>query len=177
VDPAAASLDVARGKPGADGVRWIHGDATTLPPLHVELARMTGNVAQVFLDDDDWLATLAGIRQALRPAGQLVFEVRRPERRAWQEWGGNGPVIKDLPGVGRVEQTFELTRVDLPFVSFRSEYTFASDGARITSESTLCFRTRDQIESDLDRTGFDLREVRDAPDRPGLEYVFIAVRR
>ena len=33
VDPAAASLDVARAKPGADQVRWIHGEAAMLPPL------------------------------------------------------------------------------------------------------------------------------------------------
>ena len=31
VDPAAASLDVARAKAGAERVRWIHGDATALP--------------------------------------------------------------------------------------------------------------------------------------------------
>ncbi|CAM5435855.1 Class I SAM-dependent methyltransferase OS=Streptomyces tendae OX=1932 GN=GUR47_05495 PE=4 SV=1 [Streptomyces tendae] len=31
VDPAGASLDVARGRPGADRVRWIEGDATSLP--------------------------------------------------------------------------------------------------------------------------------------------------
>ena len=27
VDPAKASLDVARAKPGAERVSWIHGDA------------------------------------------------------------------------------------------------------------------------------------------------------
>ena len=32
VDPAAASLDVARRKPGADRVRWLHADATAVPP-------------------------------------------------------------------------------------------------------------------------------------------------
>ena len=47
VDPAAASLDVARRKPGAGRVRWLHADATALPPLRVDLATMTGNVAQV----------------------------------------------------------------------------------------------------------------------------------
>lgn len=51
VDPAEASLGVARQKPGAERVRWLAGDATTLPPLAVDLAVMTGNVAQVFLDD------------------------------------------------------------------------------------------------------------------------------
>ena len=47
VDPAGASLDVARAKPGAEGVRWQQGDATTLPPLRVDAAFMTANVAQV----------------------------------------------------------------------------------------------------------------------------------
>jgi ubiquinone/menaquinone biosynthesis C-methylase UbiE len=48
VDPAGASLDVARAKLHVDRVRWLHGEAATLPPLHVDLATMTGNVAQVF---------------------------------------------------------------------------------------------------------------------------------
>ena len=55
VDPAAASLDVARDKDAADQVTWIHGDAMTLPSLQVDLAVMTGNVAQVFLTNDDGL--------------------------------------------------------------------------------------------------------------------------
>lgn len=48
VDPARASLDVARAKPGADRVRWVHGDATAVPTElrgRVDLAVMTGNVA------------------------------------------------------------------------------------------------------------------------------------
>jgi SAM-dependent methyltransferase len=46
IDPAAASLDVARHEPGAERVRWIHGDAFSVPPLAVDLAVRTGNVAQ-----------------------------------------------------------------------------------------------------------------------------------
>jgi hypothetical protein len=41
---------------------------------------MTGNVAQVFLTDEDWARALQGIAAALRPGGYLVFETRRPER-------------------------------------------------------------------------------------------------
>jgi SAM-dependent methyltransferase len=51
LDPASASLDVARRKPGSDRVRWIEGDLTALPPLEVDLVVMTGNVAQIFLSD------------------------------------------------------------------------------------------------------------------------------
>ncbi len=93
VDPAGASLDVARRKPGAADVHWVLGDATTLP----DLALMRGNVAQVFLTDEDW-------------------------------------------------------------------------------DATLRFRSRVELEASLASAGFELLEVRDAPDRPGAEWVFIAMR-
>jgi hypothetical protein len=66
-----------------------------------------------------------------------------------------------------------VTGVAPPFVSFRYAYTF-SDGARLRSDSTLRFRDRPEIERSLEHHGFTVDEVRDAPDRPGLEYVFVA---
>jgi SAM-dependent methyltransferase len=176
VDPAEASLEIAEAKDGAANVRWIHGDATALPPLSADLAMMTGNVAQVFLADDEWGQTLRGIGAALRPGGHLAFETRRPEYRVWQEWAADtGPVTLDVPGAGVVEQQREVTKVGLPFVSFRYTYRF-DDGAVITSDSTLRFRDREEVESSLVAHGYRVVEVRDAPDRPGREFVFIAER-
>jgi len=76
VDPAGASLEVARAKPGADQVRWVHGDATTLPPLQADLATMTGNVAQVFLTDDEWATTLRCARGAAPGRAPCVRDAR-----------------------------------------------------------------------------------------------------
>ncbi|MHB8295458.1 MAG: class I SAM-dependent methyltransferase [Acidimicrobiales bacterium] len=177
IDPAAASLDVARSKTGAEQVTWIHGDAITLHALRVDAAVMTGNVAQVFLSDAEWAETLQAIRGALAPGGHLVFETRRPERRAWEDWAVDaGPDVRDVPGIGEVEQRRELTRVALPYVSFRHRYRFVPDGLVLTSESTLRFRDRGEIDQDLARAGFEVLDVRDAPDRPGREYVFVAKR-
>jgi hypothetical protein len=66
--------------------------------------------------------------------------------------------------------------VRLPFVAFRYTYRFLSDGVVVTSDSTLRFRSRDEMESSLLAVGYRVLEVRDAPDRPGREFVFIAVR-
>jgi SAM-dependent methyltransferase len=174
VDPAAASLEVAKSKDGSAAVTWIHGDAAAVPAVGADLAVMTGNVAQVFLTDADWAQVLQAIGAALRPRGYLVFETRRPERRAWEEWAAQtGPVALDIPGTGLVEQRREVTAVDLPFVSFRYTYTFLADGAVITSDSTLRFRSRDEVESSLAARGYRVLEVREAPDRPGREFVFI----
>jgi SAM-dependent methyltransferase len=177
VDPAAASLDIARSKDENGAVTWIHGDAAAVPGASADLAVMTGNVAQVFLSDADWARVLQAIGAALRPRGHLVFETRRPGRRAWEEWAGETSLVRrDVPGSGPVERRLEVTAVDLPFVSFRYTYTFLADGAVLTSESTLRFRERDEVESSLAARGYRVLDVRDAPDRPGREFVFIAER-
>jgi SAM-dependent methyltransferase len=175
VDPAEASLEVARSKPGAAGVRWIDGDATTLPTLQADAAVMTGNVAQVFLTDEEWDATLTAVRAALRPGGRLVFETRDPERRAWREWDRAHTLTRTvIPDVGAVTTWCDVTDVKPPLVSFRGTNVFEADGAVLTSDSTLRFRSRDEIERSLTSAGYVVDEVRDAPDRPGLEFVVIA---
>jgi SAM-dependent methyltransferase len=178
VDPAEASLEVAKSKDRTGSVSWVHGDATTVPALGADLALMTGNVAQVFLTDDDWAQTLRGIHAALRSHGYLAFETRRPEHRAWEEWASTAAqVTLDVPGIGLVEQgPVEVTEVRLPFVSFRYTYRFLSDGVVVTSDSTLRFRSRDDVASSLLDSGYRVLDVRDAPDRPGREFVFIAER-
>src|SRR5215212_5125251 len=72
VDPAAAMLEFARQQPNAERVQWIKGDASALGTPQADLLTMTGNVAQVFLEDSDWLITLAAIHAALRPGGYLA---------------------------------------------------------------------------------------------------------
>ncbi|MGH3330444.1 MAG: class I SAM-dependent methyltransferase [Nocardioidaceae bacterium] len=177
VDPAGASLDIARKKPHADRVTWVHGDATTLPPLQVDLVTMTANVAQVFLTDDDWSGTLRGEHTALKPGGRLVFETRDPAQKAWEEWIPELTHARaEIPGVGVVETWCELTDVADTLVSFRWTHVFEADGAVMTSDSTLRFRSQDEVAESLAATGFVVDGVRDAPDRPGREFVFVARR-
>ncbi|MGI8826419.1 MAG: class I SAM-dependent DNA methyltransferase [Chloroflexota bacterium] len=177
VDPTVASLDVARRKPLAEQVRWVAGDATTLPPLQVELSTMTGNVAQVFLTGEEWDATLRGARAGLRASGVLLFEVRDTAREGWLEWDPEQSYRRlTIPGVGAVETWVELTNVSSPFVSFRITFVFKTDGAVMTSYSTLRFRSRAEISDSLQAAGFVVEDVREAPDRPGREFVFIARR-
>lgn len=177
LDPALASLDIARAKPFADQVRWVHGFADALPPLRVDLVTMTGNVAQVFLSDPEWVAVLRAAFAALRPGGRLVFETRDPARKAWLEWNRTDSRVRaDVPGVGGVEAWHEVTEVSGELVSFRTTYVFELDGTVLTSDSTLRFRSRNAVLASLAAAGFRVEEIRDAPDRPGREFVFVATR-
>jgi len=72
---------LARAKPGAERVRWLHGDATGLPDLQVDLATMTANVAHVFLTDEDLVRDAARCpRRAPPQAGTWCW--RSGTRRA-----------------------------------------------------------------------------------------------
>lgn len=173
IDPAGASLDVARAKPSGPLVTWMHGVASDLPPLEADLAVMTGNVAQVFVSDEAWLTNLAGVQAALRPGGHLVFETRDPNHRVWDEWRTQPGSVRQT-SAGPVDYSIEVTAVDLPLVSFRLTYRFHDTGLVRTSDSTLRFRHRSEVEQSLSTAGFDVVDVRDAPDRPGRELVFIA---
>jgi SAM-dependent methyltransferase len=177
VDPDAASVDVARAKPGADRVRWFVGDASALPPLVVDAAFMTANVAQVFVTDEEWMSTLAVIHRSLRPGGRLVFETRDSSGEAWRDWTRDKTHQRlDVPGIGVVETWCDLLEVALPLVRFRWTNVFESDGAVIESDTTLRFRDREELEVQLAAAGFRVDEVREAPDRPGREFVFVCSR-
>lgn len=62
-----------------------------------------------------------------------------------------------------MQQLLEVTAVSLPLVSFRYTYTFLADGAVITSDSTLRFRGRDEVESSLAAHGYRVLDVRRGP--------------
>jgi SAM-dependent methyltransferase len=175
LEPATASLGVARRKPGASRVTWVDGGVSALPRLEVDMVTMTGNAAQVFVTDQSWEAVLRAARAALRSGGRLVFEVRDPRRRAWLEWDrGRTWRQVDLRDGGIVETWTEVTEVVLPLVTFRTTVVFGTDGTTVVSDSTLRFREADELAADLDSSGFTVEEVRQAPDRPGLELVFVA---
>jgi SAM-dependent methyltransferase len=148
-------------------VRWVLGDAAALPPLQADLVTMTGNVAQVFVADDDWATALRAVHATLRPGGRFVFETRRPEREAWREWTPE----RTRTRVGAVETWQEVTDVRDGLVSFRTTFVF-DDGVR-TSDSTLRFRSRAELDASLAAAGFVVDDVRDAPDRPGREFVVL----
>jgi hypothetical protein len=61
-------------------------------------------------------------------------------------------------------------------VTFRWTYVFATDGQKLTSDSTLRFREREEVETELITQGYVVEEIRDAPDRPSREFVFVARR-
>ncbi len=180
VDPAGASVDVARAKPGADDVRWVVGEVADALPLQVDLVTMTANVAQVFTSEHAWREVLRATHAGLRPGGHVVLETRDPERRAWEGWTRElTDHVTQVDGVGSVRGWHEAVAVDDGpdglLVTFDS-LTVLPDGTGLASSSTLRFATREQVRESLAACGFDLLEVRDAPDRPGAEMVFLARR-
>ena len=114
---------------------------------------MTGNTAQSISDPEQWAATLRAVRASLRGGGHLVLGTRDPAARAWEDWARATPTVSHVPGEGSVTRGIEVTGVSGPLVSFRWTWVFERDGTTLTSTSTLRFRDREELATDLRSSG------------------------
>ncbi len=99
IDPAAASVGVARTKVCADRVQWLVGTAEDAAAHrahreHYDLATMTANAAQVFLGDDEWLATHD---ERVESTSTLRFRSEEALRRSLARVGLADVQVRHLP--------------------------------------------------------------------------------
>lgn len=161
VDPSSAMLAVARRYPDAERVRWIEGDAGALGTPDADLLIMTGNVAQIFLDDAEWADTLRAIYAALRPGGHLAFESRNPAARAWEGWTREATFERIDSPFGPMECWLELVSVSAgeDRVRFEGHNVFLDTGETVVASSELRFRTQAELTGSLTRAGFTVEHL------------------
>lgn len=159
VDPSPAMLAVARHKSGAERVQWIEGDASALGTPAADLVVMTGNVAQVFLDDAEWATTLRHIHAALRPGGTLAFESRNPDDRAWERWHRDATYAQFDSPHGPMESWLELVSVNAGRVHLVGHNVFTMSGEVVVASEELRFRSRVELTDSLSTAGFTVEQV------------------
>ena len=159
VEPARASLEAARAKPGSNRVTWIEGTSTVLPDTSFDVAVMTSHVAQFLVGDDEWKRNLADLKRSLVPGGKLLFDSRDPRAREWERWN---PVDSQhqiaLSDREAVTAWTEVTALGDGTVSFTHHYVFP-DGEELLSTATLRFRTEAEVRSSLEDARFDIEQI------------------
>jgi SAM-dependent methyltransferase len=159
IEPARASLEAARRKPGAEAVRWVLGGAEKLPVKAYDTALMTSHVAQFLVDEGEWRAALRALRRSLDHGGRLIFDSRDPDDERWERWNpeeSRRTVV--LPGGEPVEVWVEVTAAKDRVVEFTGHYLFPG-GEERTSESVMRFRSEREIRSSLEAEGFDVDRI------------------
>lgn len=159
IDPAAGMLDIARRRTGAEKVEWVEGDATALGTPEANLIIMTGNVAQVFLNDAEWSETLRQLHDSLRSGGVLAFESRNPDDRAWERWTPEATYEEfDSPN-GPMSSWLEVNRVEEGLVYMTGHNVFKTTGETLLASDTLRFRSQEELRDSLEKAGFKIEDV------------------
>jgi len=181
IDPDPDMLRVARAKPGAEQVDWRLGYSDSAETGSVDLAVMTGHVAQVFVEDEDWHAVLRHLHRALAPGGTLAFETRNPGARGWEVWTREATLRTVHTDAGSVEFWHETVEVDLPRVTYDTCTRNLGTGEESRTRNRLAFRDHDTVRASLSYAGFAIAtEVGDWSKRPltdaSPEIVVVASR-
>ena len=159
MDPARASLQAARAKPGANHVTWIEGTSRALPDRSFDVVVMTSHVAQFFVSDNEWRLTLADLKRALVPGGRLAFDTRDPLARGWDRWNPAESRRRVTLPDGRVVTVWtEVTAVRDGAVSYAIHYAFP-EGEELLSTATLRFRPEAEVRSALREAGFTVEQI------------------
>jgi SAM-dependent methyltransferase len=163
VDPAAAMLDIARRRDNGAAVRWIHGCADDVPDTCADLAVMMGHVAQYFVDDDAWADALGQIHRILAPGGRVAFETRNPAIDWPGEWTRERTeAVYPHPAGGEFRSWVEVVDVTGDPDSYTMTHhghSLLPDGRHLVAAETLRFRSVQEIQSGLDRAGFDIETM------------------
>ena len=167
IDPSAPMLEHGKQQPGAERVEWILGDASnmgqrlTQGQQVADLAIMTGNVAQVFLDDGEWQATLGHFAKAVKPGGTLAFESRNPLAKGWESWNKENTHGVEQTPFGPLECWLDVVEVgeNQRTVKFEATNIFQETGETLVIESELRFRTAGEITLSLQQAGFSVERI------------------
>lgn len=149
VDPARPMLDIARGRPGGNSVRWVEADACTVRlGERFDLVVLTGHAFQVFLTSKDRRAVLTTIAAHLSPAGRFIFDSRNPDVEEWREWTpAQSRRLVEHPVEGTVKAWNDVRRDERTgIVTYDTVYEMARNGQVFSASSQLDFPAKAEIE-------------------------------
>jgi SAM-dependent methyltransferase len=155
IDPDPEMLRVARGKPGAEKVDWRLGFSDRADTASVDLAVMSGHVAQLFVEDDGWAKMLGDLHRALSPGGILAFETRNPSAKGWERWTREFTLRTVATDEGPVEFWHHTVEVALPLVTYDTHTRNVTTGAATCTRDVLAFRNHDAVTHSLRLAGFE----------------------
>ncbi len=181
IDPDAEAIAQAHKKDEKGKITWIIGTSEQMRGLAFDRISMTANVAQEIVTDEEWLKTLQDSYDALNNGGQLIFDCRNPNARAWERWTKEHTLTPICLDDGTAALFWYQILDYSSGLATCTAYIEAND--MIISEETflLRFRSLDDVTDQVLRSGFKSFIVygdwEDKPaDENSKEFLFVATK-
>ena len=160
VEPAAAMLDHARRRQGAQNVRWVEADARGVRLDETfDLVVMTGHAFQCLLTEEDQRALCATIAAHLAPGGRFIFDSRNPVVEEWKKWTPDATRRTiAVPDLGQIE-AWNDARFDHASgtVAYDTIYSEPRSGRKWQATSRLLFGEQAQIAEVIASAGLSVQ--------------------
>jgi SAM-dependent methyltransferase len=156
VEPAAAMLDHARRRQGAERVRWVEADARTVRLNETfDLIVMTGHAFQCLLTKGDQQTLCATIAAHLAPGGTFIFDSRNPAAEEWRQWTPDqSRWMLTVPDLGQFEAWNDV-RFDheTGIAAYDTVYCDQKSGQTWQATSRILFASQSQIAAAIASAG------------------------
>jgi hypothetical protein len=103
--------------------------------------------------------TLRLIHDSLPVGGVVAFESRNPEDRAWERWTEAATRSTRETAWGRLTEWLEVTSIIDREVTFAAHNVFEKTGEDAVYETTLAFRSQDELTARLSDAGLSIRSI------------------
>jgi SAM-dependent methyltransferase len=156
VDPAAAMLDIARGRPGGGNVAWVQADARSVRlGKRFDLIVLTGHAFQVFLTKEDQTAALATIAAHLTPDGRFIFDSRNPKLRTWEGRNRHNSLHRlEHPQLGMIEAWNEPSYDEASQVlTYENGYRVLATGQTVAASAQIRYTPQEELATLIEAAG------------------------
>ncbi len=158
IEPANAMLEQAKNKEWSEKIEYIEWDYRKLKDSSTELILMTSHVAQ-FIWEAEWEVFLEKSFGALKEWWYILLDSKNPLLKPWENYTiEKYNKTKDTP-FWRVNMQIETTNISWNVVEHTIYYTFEDTWEKLESKNTLVYRSKDELEKSLIKTGYQIVKV------------------
>ena len=159
IEPSWEMLKIARTKDNSEQIQWMKWSTDKLDWIKTDLVLMTSHVSQFLVDDSEWKEFLSKAYESLNIWGYLLFDSKNPLLKPWENYTREKTNRTKETKFGHVNIQVEVKETVWNIITHSIHYKFIDTWEQYTSDNTLVYKTKEELEKDLLDAWFTISKI------------------